>query len=426
MPERVTNLVSQAVPSNGQGPHGTGSPESPANEPIVQIVDRLTRHALAEGASDIHIEPQADRLVVRTRVDGFLVKARELPRALHTAIVSRIKVMASLDIAERRVPQDGHIRMRTGDGEAYLRVSTLPSRYGEKVVLRLFESRRGLLTLEELGFDAAQLAAVAGMLARAHGMILVTGPTGCGKTTTLRACVHRLRAEHLNIVSVEDPVEYEIAGVTQVQINERVGLTFAESLRAILRQDPDIVMLGEIRDAETAEVAIRASLTGHLLLSTMHTNDAASAILRLVDLGIDPYLIAASTIGVIAQRLVRLVCPDCGAPAPLPPGPAAEFPRLREAAAGLVRGRGCARCRHTGYRGRTGIYELLWLDGEIRALLAREGGGRRFHEAVRTAGLPTLFDDGLHKVGAGLTTLEEVLRVAPGPSGRTPPGTAVD
>ncbi len=420
MSERVTVLAPQPAPSTGRGPREVRTPAPGADESIVQIVDGLIRHALAEHASDIHLEPQADRLVVRARVDGFLVRARELPRALHTAIVSRIKVMASLDIAERRVPQDGHIRLRTGDGEAYLRVSTLPSRYGEKVALRLFEPRRGLLTLEELGFGPAQLAVVAGMLGRSHGMILVTGPTGCGKTTTLRACVHRLRAEHLNIVSVEDPVEYELAGVTQVQINERAGLTFAESLRAILRQDPDIVMLGEIRDAETAEVAVRASLTGHLLLSSMHTNDAASAILRLVNLGIDPYLIAASTIGVVAQRLVRLVCPDCRTTAPPPPGLAAEFPQLRDAPASPVRGRGCSGCRHSGYRGRTGIYELLPLDGEIRALLARDGGGRRFHEAVRSAGLATLCDDGLHKVAAGLTTLEEVLRVAPPPLRRSP------
>lgn len=426
MSERVTTPIPPPGPSNGHGPRPARAPEAQVDEPIIQIVDRLIRHALGEGASDIHVEPQADRVLVRIRIDGFLVRARELPRALHAAVVSRIKVMASLDIAERRVPQDGHIRLRTAEGEAYLRVSTLPSRYGEKVVLRLFEPRRGLLALEELGFGGAQLAAVGAMLAHSHGMILVTGPTGCGKTTTLRACIHRLRADHLNIVSVEDPVEYEIAGITQVQINERVGLTFAESLRAILRQDPDIVMLGEIRDAETADVAVRASLTGHLLLSTMHTNDAASAILRLVNLGIDPCLIAASTIGVVAQRLVRLVCPGCRVPAPAPPALSAEFLPLREAAGSLVRGRGCPRCRHTGYRGRTGIYEVLLLDGDTRGLLLREGGGTRFHEAVRAGARPTLFDDGLRKVAAGLTTLEEVLRVAPPPQARASPTAAVD
>ena len=320
--------------------------------------------------------------------------------------------MASLDIAERRVPQDGHILLRGPGSEAHLRVSTLPCPHGEKVALRLFEPGRGLLALEELGFDATQLALIGAMLGRSHGMILVTGPTGCGKTKTLRACIHRLRSEHLNIISVEDPVEYEIAGITQIQINERVGLTFAESLRAILRQDPDIVMLGEIRDAETADVAVRASLTGHLLLSTMHTNDAASAILRLVNLGVDPYLLAASTIGVVAQRLVRLVCPTCRIPAEAPAPLLAELPLLGGVGTTLVRGRGCARCRHTGYLGRTGIYEMLPLDGEIRDVLAREAGGRRFHEAVRAARFPTLFDDGLGKVVRGLTTLEEVVRVA--------------
>jgi type II secretory ATPase GspE/PulE/Tfp pilus assembly ATPase PilB-like protein len=282
-------------------------------------------------------------------------------------------------------------------------------------VLRLFEPRRGLLGLGELGLSESQLATVGAMLGHSHGMLLVTGPTGCGKTTTLRACIHRLRAEHLNIVAVEDPIEYEIPGVTQLQINERVGLTFAEALRAILRQDPNIIMLGEIRDAETAEVAVRASLTGHLLLSTMHTNDAASAILRLVNLGVDPYLIAASTIGVIAQRLVRLVCPGCGAPEPPSPALLAGFPRLAGAAGRLVRGRGCPACRHTGYQGRSGIYEMLALDAETRGLLARDAGGTRFHEAVRAGGRSGLFDDGLRKVTLGLTTLDEVLRVTTAP-----------
>src|SRR5262249_5394885 len=347
-----------AAPASGRLPREpapAGRPEG--GEPGVRLVDDLSRPGLADGASDVPIEPHADRLLIRARVDGFLARARELPLTLHAAVVSRIKVMANLDIAERRVPQDGHIRLSAAGGEAYLRVSTLPCRHGEKVVLRLFEPGRGLLALEALGFSEVQLALVGTMLGHSHGMILVTGPTGCGKTTTLRACIHRLRAEHLNIISVEDPIEYEIAGITQIQINERVGLTFAESLRAILRQDPNIVMLGEIRDAETAEVAVRASLTGHLLLSTMHTNDAASAILRLVNLGVDPYLIAASTIGVVAQRLVRLVCPGCRAPAEIPPALLAELPALREPPAALVRGRGCPRCRHTGYLGRTGIYE---------------------------------------------------------------------
>jgi type II secretory ATPase GspE/PulE/Tfp pilus assembly ATPase PilB-like protein len=396
-------------------------------EPIIQIVDDLVRRGLQDGASDIHVEPHADRLLVRTRVDGFLARARELPLALHGGIVSRIKIMASLDIAERRVPQDGHIRIRAAGGDAYLRVSTLPARHGEKVVLRLFEPGRGLLALEKLGFSEAQLTVVSAMLGHSHGMLLVTGPTGCGKTTTLRACIHRLRADHLNIISVEDPIEYEIGGITQIQINERVGLTFADALRAILRQDPNIVMLGEIRDAETAEMAVRASLTGHLLLSTMHTNDAASAILRLVNLGVDPYLLAASTIGVIGQRLVRLVCGGCAVPAPPPAAFLAQFPLLGEPGASPARGAGCPRCRQTGYLGRTGIYELLPLDPETRAVLARETGGSRFHEAVRRARLPTLFDDGLRKVARGWTTLEEVLRVATPPAAREPdrPGGAV-
>jgi general secretion pathway protein E len=398
-------------------PRPASSTRGDAPEPVIQLVDDLLRQGFAEGASDIHVEPAVDHVLVRTRVDGFLARARELPLAMHGPVVSRIKVMARLDIAERRIPQDGHIRLAAGGADAYLRVSTLPSRHGEKVVLRVFEPGRGLLALEGLGLSEAQRSVVGGMLGHAHGMLLVTGPTGCGKTTTLRACIHRLRAEHLNIVTVEDPVEYEIAGITQVQIHERVGLTFAGALRAILRQDPDIVMLGEIRDAETADMAVRASLTGHLLLSTMHTNDAPSAILRLVNLGTDPYLLAASTIGVIAQRLVRLVCPGCRVPATVEPRVLDQFPALRPAAGLLVRGAGCARCRHTGYLGRTGIYELLPLDPETRGWLAGGGGGgSRFHEAVRRRRSPTLFDDGLRKVAAGLTTLEEVIRVASPPA----------
>ncbi len=415
-PGRPLPLLSGVPPAAGADPGVRTVPraEEPADS-VIQLVDRLIRRALADGASDIHLEPRPDGLLVRTRVDGFLVRTQELPRRLQPAVVSRIKIMASLDIAERRMPQDGHIRLRLGGGEAYLRVSTLPCRHGEKVVLRLFDPGRDLLSLEQLGFGPAQLAAVEGMLARAHGMILVTGPTGCGKTTTLRACIHRLRAEHLNIVSVEDPIEYEIDGITQVQIHERAGLTFAECLRAILRQDPDIVMLGEIRDAETAEVACRAALTGHLLLSTMHTNDAASAILRLANLGVDPYLVGASIIGVIAQRLVRLVCRACRIPAPPPPALAAEYPVLADAADALVRGRGCPACRQTGYRGRTGIYEILALAEAPPEPLGGAGGGSRLVEAMGAARLPTLFDDGLRKVAAGLTTLEEVLRVAPPP-----------
>jgi general secretion pathway protein E len=405
-----------ASPAGELSPRGA-APRSRVEvaEPVVGLVDQLIRHGLADGASDVHIEPHADRLVVRARVDGFLAKARELSLGLHASIVSRIKIMASLDISERRVPQDGYIRLRGAGTEAYLRVSTLPSRHGEKVVLRLFEPTRGLLTLGQLGLSASQLATVSAMLDHPHGMLLVTGPTGCGKTTTLRACIDRLRAEHLNIVAVEDPIEYDIPGVTQLQINERVGLTFAEALRAILRQDPDIIMLGEIRDAETAEVAVRASLTGHLLLSTMHTNDAPSAILRLVNLGVDPYLIAASTIGVIAQRLVRLVCPGCAVADPPSPALLAGFPPLAGTADRLRRGRGCPACRHSGYHGRSGIYEMLALDGETRGLLARDAGGTRFHEAVRSGGRATLFDDGLRKVMLGLSTLDEVLRVTAAP-----------
>ena len=399
----------------------SGSPEG--GESVTRIVDDVIHKALADGASDIHIEPHTDRIVVRTRLDGFLATVRELPRPLHAAVVSRVKIMASLDIAERRVPQDGHIRLRAGGSEAHLRVSTLPSRHGEKVVLRLFERDQGLRSLDALGLSGDQRAALEAMLAHPHGMMLVTGPTGCGKTTTLRACISRLRAEHLNIISLEDPIEYEMLGVTQIQIHERVGLTFAEALRAVLRQDPDIIMVGEIRDPETADVVMRASLTGHLVLSTVHTNDAPSAILRLHNLGVDPYLVATSTIGVVAQRLVRLVCPGCRVPEAAAAAVTALFPLLADAA--LWRGRGCADCRQTGYLGRTGIYEILPLDGGARALPGREDGRERFRDAVRVAGLPTLFEDGLRKVAAGLTTLAEVLRVAPSPRPLAGVGAAV-
>jgi type II secretory ATPase GspE/PulE/Tfp pilus assembly ATPase PilB-like protein len=403
-------------PARPDGRSAAPTPDvSGSGESIIRVVDDIVRHALADGASDVHIEPRPDRVVVRTRLDGFLATVRELPRASHAAVVSRVKVMANLDIAERRVPQDGHIRLRAADVDAHLRVSTIPSRHGEKVVLRLFERERGLRPLGALGLADDQRATLEAMLAHPHGMLLVTGPTGCGKTTTLRACVEHLRADHLNIVSLEDPIEYEMSGVTQIQIHERVGLTFAETLRAVLRQDPDIIMVGEIRDPETADVAMRASLTGHLVLSTVHTNDAPGAVLRLQNLGVDPYLVATSMLGVVAQRLVRLVCRRCRVPDVTPREMLASFPRLAVPEARLASGRGCPACRQTGYHERTGIYEILPLDAELRALLGREAGRERFRDAIRAAGVPTLFDDGLRKVAAGLTTLAELLRVAPPP-----------
>jgi general secretion pathway protein E len=384
-----------------------------ANEaPVVKLVNLLLLEALEARASDVHLETYLGGLRVRYRIDGVLQDAAAPPRRLSAAVVSRLKIMAELDIAERRVPQDGRIRLRMRDRQVDVRVSTLPTLHGESVVLRLLDKERGRIELHELGMaeDTERLFVEA--ISRAHGIVLSTGPTGSGKTTTLYAAIDRIRTGREKIVTVEDPVEYELAGVPQVPVNEKVGLTFGNALRALLRQDPDIMLVGEIRDQETADIATHAALTGHLVLSTLHTNDAATALTRLVDLGIEKYLVASTVEAVLAQRLVRRTCDRCATLVPLTSEQRAALattdPDLTHARVGA----GCAACRNTGYRGRTGIYELLVMDDELRAALHADASSGHIARLAVNKGMRLLRQDGIRLVRAGTTTVAEVMRVA--------------
>jgi len=384
-----------------------------ANEaPVVKLVNLLLLEALEARASDVHLETYQGGLRVRYRIDGVLQDAAAPPRRLSAAVVSRLKIMAELDIAERRVPQDGRIRLRMRDRQVDVRVSTLPTLHGESVVLRLLDKDRGRIQLTDLGMSDDTLERFVSVISKPHGIVLSTGPTGSGKTTTLYAAVDRIRTGREKIVTVEDPVEYELAGVPQVPVNEKVGLTFANALRSLLRQDPDIMLVGEIRDEETADIATHAALTGHLVLSTLHTNDSATAITRLVDLGIEPYLVASTVEAVLAQRLVRRICDECARQVPLTSEEraalAAVAPDLTSAAAGA----GCAACRGTGYRGRTGIYELLVMDDDLRAAVHQDTSAGQLTRIGLDKGMRLLRHDGVRLVREGVTTVQEVLRVA--------------
>jgi type IV pilus assembly protein PilB len=380
--------------------------------PIVKIVDALIRRAVDEGASDIHLEPAAAGLRVRMRIDGVLHDLMPYPQGTQALIVSRVKVMANLDIAERRLPQDGNLVYQAGGKEINLRISTMPTIHGEKVVLRLLEKERVIMPLEKLGFTPENYRAFHGLLLNPYGMILVTGPTGCGKTTTLYSALHYLNRPADNIITVEDPVEYRLEGINQIQVNPRIDLTFAVALRFILRQDPDIIMVGEIRDPETARIAVQAALTGHLVLSTLHTNNAAGAITRLIDMGVENYLITACLAGVVAQRLVRMICPRCAEPYRLPAEERQLFRRLfgKEAPAELTRGKGCKYCNRTGYRGRTSIQELLLLNRELRQLIMAGAPAHQLHEKAVAQGMVPLLQIGLRCIENGVTTLPEVAR----------------
>ena len=347
---------------------------------------------------------------MRFRVDGVLKDVVEPPRALHAALASRIKVMADMDIAEKRLPQDGRIAIRLGGQPVDVRVSTLPTGHGERVVLRLLAKNAERLQLDRLGMDAAVLAQVDGLIHEPHGILLVTGPTGSGKTTTLYAALSRLDHTALNIMTVEDPIEYDLDGIGQTQVNARVEMSFARALRAILRQDPDVILIGEIRDLETAQIAVQASLTGHLVIATLHTNDAASAVTRLVDMGIEPFLLGSSLIGVLAQRLVRRLCPECRQPyAPN----AREWAALDDSPppATAYRAMGCEACNQTGYRGRTGLYELLTVDEPLRRLVHDAAGEQDIRAYAESRGMRALRQDGVRWVRSGETSIEEVLRV---------------
>jgi len=385
--------------------------EGEDDAPIIRMINALLTQAVRENASDIHIEPFERHSSVRFRIDGVLREVIQPHRALHAALTSRIKIMAQLDIAEKRLPQDGRITIRIAAKPIDVRVSTIPATHGERVVLRLLDKDSARLVLDVLGMAPDTLAHIDALIHRPHGIFLVTGPTGSGKTTTLYAALARLKAGELNIMTVEDPVEYDLHGIGQTQVNARIDLTFAKALRSILRQDPDVIMIGEIRDLETAQIAVQASLTGHLVLATLHTNDSASAVTRLVDMGVEPFLLASSLIGVLAQRLVRrlcLVCRQSYAP------DAAELAQFEHTAppAALYRAVGCAACNNTGYQGRMGIYELLEVDERLRQMIHERASDQKIREYCVTGGaLRSLKGDGMRWVASGDTTLEEVLRV---------------
>ena len=384
--------------------------------PIIRLVNSLLFRAAKERASDIHIEPMERELLVRFRIDGVLQEIIKPPKRYQNSIVSRVKVMGQLNIAEKRLPQDGRIRIKLAGRDIDIRLSTIPCTFGERIVMRLLDKNTTLLDLTDIGMGVDTMRGMDQVIRRSHGIILVTGPTGSGKTTTLYAALSRINTPDLNILTVEDPVEYQLRGISQMAINPKIGLSFASGLRSFLRQDPDVIMVGEIRDRETAEIAIQASLTGHLVFSTVHTNDAASAITRLVDMGVEPFLVASSLMAVMAQRLVRRVCPHCRESY----RPTAE--ELKEVAltpeavarAGnptIYRAKGCDACGGTGYRGRTGIYELLLVDDDIRQLTLKNVDSSTIKRTGVQKGMLTLLDDGARKVLAGETTLAEVLSV---------------
>ena len=384
--------------------------------PIIQLVNMLIVQGVKDRASDIHIEPNENGILVRFRIDGMLYDIRTLPNKIKSAIISRIKILAKMDIAERRLPQDGRFQVKFGTREVDLRVSSIPTVLGEKVVLRLLDKSKGLIKLEQLGFTPEQLEEFRSIIFRSYGIILLTGPTGSGKTTTLYAALNEVNSKDKNIITVEDPVEYKLNRINQIQIKPKINLTFANTLRSILRQDPDIMMVGEIRDTETAQIAVQAALTGHLVLSTLHTNDAPSAITRLIDMDVEAFLISSSVIGVIAQRLVRVICEKCKE----------EYTPEKNVLNGLniksnsnsdgkiklYRGTGCSICKNTGYYGRTSIYEHIILDEEIKSLIISKASSNIIRDTAIKKGMKTLKDSGMEKALQGITTIEEVLRVA--------------
>jgi general secretion pathway protein E len=385
--------------------------------PIIRLVNAILSQAIKERTSDIHIEPFEKYISVRFRIDGILTEIIQPPKRFHASISSRIKVMAGLDIAEKRIPQDGRIKLKVAGKEIDIRLSTLPTSFGERLVMRILDKTAVLKDLGHIGMGDQVLVNMNDIITRSYGIILVTGPTGSGKTTTLYASLAKINSPERNIITVEDPVEYQLPGIGQTQVNAKVGLTFAAGLRSILRQDPDVVMIGEIRDRETAEIAIQASLTGHLVFSTLHTNDSAGAVTRLVDMGVEPFLVASSLIGMMAQRLVRTLCKHCKTPVSPSDFELQQlgYTRerfLRDCPSGVVfEPKGCPECLQNGYRGRTGIYELLIVDDEIRALIMQNVDSGRIKKKAIVKGMKTLRDDGTRRVLAGDTSMAEILRV---------------
>jgi type IV pilus assembly protein PilB len=378
--------------------------------PVVRLADLILVQGIKSGASDVHIEPGPDVVLVRYRIDGVLEEGFRFPKWVQNPLITRFKVLAKLDITERRVPQDGRIQVRHRDNVVDHRVSSLPAQHGEKVTLRILDTKRGLKALDTVGLSAVDLKRVRAAVSRPEGMVLVTGPTGSGKSTTLYACIREIMSPAVNIVTIENPIEYELRGITQVEVNVKQGLTFAGVLRSCLRQDPDVILVGEIRDQETAQIALQAAQTGHLVLSTLHTNDAVATVTRLIDLGIEPYVLASSLNMVVAQRLVRRICPACSVPYEAPEE-IRQALRLRADQKGCRRGTGCPACRQTGYSGRIGVHEVLPISPTIAHIIEAGGGESAVRQQARTEGCTTLLEEALAKLAAGVTTPEEVLRV---------------
>jgi len=411
--EIIKGITEDAVEVVGSKTEEVADLEKIAGEsPVIKYVNYLIAFAVKEGASDIHIEPGEVRLRIRVRIDGILFEHKAPPLQMHAAIISRLKIMANLDIAERRLPQDGRIRAAVHGRTVDLRVSTLPITHGEKCVIRILDNRAILVGLENLGMWNDTLEAFRREILKPHGIVLVTGPTGSGKSTTLYSALQVMDGDKLNISTVEDPVEYELGVTNQVNVREGIGLSFSAALRSLLRQDPDVIMLGEIRDEETARIAIQASLTGHLVLSTLHTNDAPSSVTRLINIGIEPYLISAAVNASIAQRLVRKICDNCKTRVTKLKGPVAEYLRRYGVDTDqLFQGAGCDKCRQTGYKGRLGIYEMMEVNDEMRDRITSNPTLGELRRTVREMGMRTLREDGLQKVAAGMTTVEEIMRV---------------
>jgi type IV pilus assembly protein PilB len=382
--------------------------------PIIDLVDLVVKSAIKSKASDVHVEPMEKGVLIRHRLDGLLKEVMDLPKWVHEGLIARLKIMAGMDIAEKRLPQDGRLRSSAEDGsEVDFRVSTLRTLFGEKVVMRVLDHRKGVPSLEEIGMSAAALEEVRAFLRHQHGMILVVGPTGSGKTTTLSSSLRAVQSEKTNIITIEDPIEYQIPGVNQTQINDKIKLTFASALRSILRQDPDVILLGEIRDGETAKIAMQAAQTGHLVLSTLHTDDAPSVVTRLQDIGAEPFVIASALVGVVAQRLVRRLCVHCRRQYTPPPEVLRSL-NIADADAASIpfyKSVGCDQCNHTGYRGRIGIYEVMRVTDKLRRLIAARATEDQIRDAAVAGGMITLGEDGLAKVKSGVTTPEELLRV---------------
>jgi general secretion pathway protein E len=389
--------------------------DSSDEAPVVRLVNALLSRGLQQRASDIHVEPLARDAKVRFRVDGIMHDIQSIPKGLYPSVVSRAKVIAGMNVAEKRLPQDGGIRVRIAGKDVDIRASTIPTAFGERLVLRLLDRERVMIGLEDLGLSTEMLHAYTRLVGRSNGIILITGPTGSGKTTTLYASLSSMNSSEKNILTIEDPIEYQLNAIGQMQVNPKVGLTFATGLRHILRQDPDIIMVGEIRDRETAEMAIQAALTGHLVLSTLHTNDACGAVTRLVDMGIEPFLISSSLVSVIAQRLVRVLCPRCKER--YEPGSdelrlvGIDDPGRRLSSHGFYRKRGCDECLRTGYLGRTGVYEFLEIDDDIRKAILLGGDSRSVRLQAEKKAMKRMIADGAEKVSGGITSIEEVLRV---------------